>query len=388
MSDYKVVKLARAADIEASAWNSCANPHHQPYNPFLDHAFFVAAEESGAASAETGWMPCHLTLQGSDETYAILPLYLKSHSQGEYVFDHGWADAFDRAGGQYYPKLLSAVPFTPATGHRLLIASTDQIRRADCARALLRAAEMLVTQYNLSSLHVNFLPKLQWHFLGDEGYLLRKDQQFHWQNDGYSRFDDFLDALSSRKRKAVRKERQRALENGITVECLTGPALQAQHWDMFYSFYMDTGMRKYGRPYLNRAFFSALHDTMGDHVLLIMAKREGRYIAGALNFIGEDTLFGRNWGCLEDHPFLHFEVCYYQAIDFAIAHGLKRVEAGAQGAHKIARGYLPCPTYSAHYIAHEGLRQAVKTYLDSERDYVDGDITALSQYTPFKRDAM
>jgi predicted N-acyltransferase len=375
--------VASLRDIKASDWDRCANPPERAYNPFLRHALLLAMEESGSATPETGWMGQHLALE--DETgnvLGVMPLYLKDHSQGEYIFDYGWADAFYRAGGEYYPKLLSAIPFTPASGPRVLVPAGPQ--QTEHETSLLAGALTLMEKLDASSLHMNFLPESQWDWLGDKGFLQRTDQQFHWLNDDYRSFEEFLDALASRKRKNLRKERQKALENGISVDWLTGDQLSEAHWDDFYHFYLDTGQRKWGTPYLTRDFFSRLQAAMPDDVLLIMAKRDGRYIAGALNFIGGDTLFGRNWGCIEEHPFLHFELCYYQAIDFAIERGLKRVEAGAQGAHKLARGYAPNRTYSAHHIAHEGLREAVRNYLESERQYVDNDIDQLSQHTPFK----
>lgn len=375
--------VASLRDIKASDWDRCANPPERAYNPFLRHALLLAMEESGSATPETGWMGQHLALE--DETgnvLGVMPLYLKDHSQGEYIFDYGWADAFYRAGGEYYPKLLSAIPFTPASGPRVLVPAGPQ--QTEHETSLLAGALTLMEKLDASSLHMNFLPESQWDWLGDKGFLQRTDQQFHWLNDDYRSFEEFLDALASRKRKNLRKERQKALENGISVDWLTGDQLSEAHWDDFYHFYLDTGQRKWGTPYLTRDFFSRLQAAMPDDVLLIMAKRDGHYIAGALNFIGGDTLFGRNWGCIEEHPFLHFELCYYQAIDFAIERGLKRVEAGAQGAHKLARGYAPNRTYSAHHIAHEGLREAVRNYLESERQYVDNDIDQLSQHTPFK----
>ena len=375
--------VASLSDIDARDWDRCANPPERAYNPFLTHALLLAMEESGSATPETGWMGQHLALQ--DETgnvLGVMPLYLKDHSQGEYIFDYGWADAFYRAGGEYYPKLLSAIPFTPAGGPRVLVPAGPQQKEHETS--LLAGALTLMEKLDASSLHMNFLPEAQWDWLGDKGFLQRTDQQFHWVNDSYRSFEEFLDALASRKRKNLRKERLKALENGISVDWLTGDQLTEAHWDDFYHFYLDTGQRKWGTPYLTRDFFTRLQAVMPDDVLLIMAKRDGRYIAGALNFIGGDTLFGRNWGCIEEHPFLHFELCYYQAIDFAIERGLKRVEAGAQGAHKLARGYAPNRTYSAHHIAHEGLREAVRNYLESERQYVDNDIDQLRQHTPFK----
>ena len=387
MSEASGVQLKVISSLSAVAaedWDACANPDSQIYNPFLRHAFLLAMEESGSAVSETGWLGQHLVLEDADGTVqAVMPLYLKNHSQGEYIFDYGWADAFHRAGGNYYPKLLCAVPFTPAGGRRLLV--RDGPNAIGYETSLLAGSLTLLDKLQSSSLHINFLPEDAWAQLGKQGFLQRTDQQFHWLNDGYQSFDDFLDALASRKRKNLRKERAKALENGIEVEWLTGSDLTEEHWDAFFYFYMDTGQRKWGTPYLTRNFFSQISERMADDVLLIMAKRDGRYIAGALNFIGGDTLFGRNWGCIEDHPFLHFEICYYQAIEFAIARGLARVEAGAQGTHKLARGYVPHRTYSAHYIAHEGLREAVGNYLESERQYVDNDIAVLSNHTPFKK---
>jgi predicted N-acyltransferase len=312
------------------------------------------------------------------------PCYVKSHSQGEYVFDQGWAEAFERAGGDYYPKLQVAVPFTPVTGPRLLVRpgpSADAIfdTLADALAEITSASE-------LSSAHVTFLPEAEWDALGKRGFLQRTDQQFHWHNAGYATFDDFLAALSSRKRKTIRRERKEALSPGIEVCWLTGSDLTEEVWDAFFDFYMDTGSRKWGRPYLTREFFSIIGQTMADRILLVMAKRAGRWIAGAINFIGSEALYGRNWGALEHHPFLHFELCYYQAIDFAIAHKLKRVEAGAQGEHKLARGYLPQTTYSAHFIANPGLRRAIAEYLARERAYVEAASEELAAAAPFRKD--
>lgn len=387
-ADQIVMKVApKMADIDAAAWDACANPGGDiADNPFLSHAFLRALEESGSASPRTGWAPHHLLLEEPDGTLAgVVPMYLKNHSRGEYVFDYGWADAFERAGGSYYPKLQVSVPFTPATGRRIL--ARPGLFQEQVEDQLTAGIIELSRQLDVSSVHLTFLEQTQWNRLGEVGFLQRTDQQFHWLNDGYETFEDFLNALSSRKRKNLRKERERALENGIEIEWLTGTELTEDHWDAFYQFYMDTGARKWGSPYLTREFFSEINSTFADKTLLIMAKREGRYIAGALNFIGSDTLFGRNWGCLEDHPFLHFECCYYQAIDFAIKHGLKRVEAGAQGAHKLARGYIPTHTYSAHYIANPSFRDAVARYLDQERTHIDHDIAALSHHTPFRKSA-
>ncbi len=309
---------------------------------------------------------------------------MKSHSRGEYVFDHGWADAFERAGGEYYPKLQVAVPFTPVTGPRLL-ARPGAL--ADAVRGGLADALAEITQESrLSSAHVTFLTEAEWRALGQRGFLQRTDQQFHWENPGYTSFDDFLSRLASRKRKAIRRERKDALENGVTAHWLTGADLTEDVWDAFFDFYMDTGSRKWGRPYLTREFFSIVGEKMADRILLVMAKRAGRWIAGAINFIGADTLYGRNWGAIEHHPFLHFELCYYQAMDFAIARKLDRVEAGAQGEHKLARGYLPAATYSAHFIANPGLRRAIAEYLTRERAYVEAAGEELAAAAPFRKD--
>ena len=311
-----------------------------------------------------------------------MPLYLKSHSQGEYVFDHSWADAYERAGGQYYPKLIAASPFSPVTGPRLLV--RPDIDLAHGRRMLLSGAITLCERAGISTLGVNFPSEEEWRFMGEQGMLMRKNQQYHWLNAGYSTFDDFLGALSSGRRKTIRRERRDAVA-GLEVLALTGADLTEEHWDAFYAFYMDTGSRKWGSPYLNRRFFSLLNERMADRVLLVLAGRGGRWIAGALNLIGGDCLYGRNWGCLEDVPFLHFELCYYQAIEWAIDHGLARVEAGAQGQHKIARGYLPSAVYSSHYISDPGLRNAVARFLEEERRAVQGEMDWLAEeYSPFK----
>jgi predicted N-acyltransferase len=354
-------------------------------NPFVSHAFLSSLESSNSVGGRTGWQPRHLLVE--DLNGALLgttPCYAKAHSQGEYVFDQGWAEAFERAGGDYYPKLQVAVPFTPVTGPRLLARPGLQ---ADAVRgALGRALAEITEASELSSAHITFLPEADWRMLGERGYLQRTDQQFHWFNNGYARFDDFLAALSSRKRKIVRRERKEALGPGIEVSWLTRSDLTEDVWDAFFAFYMDTGSRKWGRPYLTRAFFSMVGQTMRDRILLVMAKRAGRWIAGAINFIGHDTLYGRNWGAVEHHPFLHFELCYYQAIDYAIAHKLRRVEAGAQGEHKLARGYLPQTTYSAHFIANPALRRAVADYLARERAYVRAAGEELAAAAPFRKD--
>ena len=373
--------------IGASAWNRCANPAGAEYNPFLDHRFLHALEASGSVTADTGWQPFHVVLSPQDrdvdEAVGVVPMYLKSHSRGEFVFDAGWADAFYRAGGRYYPKLQVSIPFTPATGRRLL---TAKVEDAETESQLLAAAVTVAKQIEVSSVHLTFLPEAQWQRAVAAGCLQRVDTQFHWLNNNYATFDDFLAQLSSKKRKNIRRERRDALAGDITIEWLTGTITEAQ-WDAFYGFYLDTGSRKWGTPYLNREFFSRIGETMGESILLIMCKRAGRYIAGAINFIGGAALFGRNWGCIEDHRFLHFEACYYQAIDFAIARGLDRVEAGAQGAHKLARGYMPKPTYSAHWIRDPRLRDAVDRYLNDERRYVARDIAYVEErHSPFRQD--
>jgi len=373
----------RINEIGRPAWDACAGaPAHQG-NPFIAYDFLDILEESGCAVERTGWGPQHLTVEDeAGAVAAVAPVYLKSHSQGEYIFDHSWADAYERAGGRYYPKLLCAAPFSPVTGPRLLV--RDDVDRDEGRRYLLGGALALCDRFEVSNLGVNFPTEDEWAFMGDQGLLLRQNQQYHWHNADYATFDDFLGALSSGRRKTIRRERRDA-NAGLEIEMLTGAALTEAHWDAFYQFYMDTGSRKWGRPYLNRLFFSLLGERMADRVLLVMARRGSRYIAGALNLIGGDCLYGRNWGCLEDVPFLHFELCYYRAIDFAIARGLARVEAGAQGQHKIARGYLPSAVYSAHYIADRGLRNAVGRFLEEERRAVQGEMDWLAEeYSPFR----
>jgi uncharacterized protein len=367
--------------IDAQTWDALANPAGAPCNPFVSHAFLGALETSGSVSARTGWRPAHAVLEDAGRIVGVAPMYVKTHSYGEYVFDHGWAQAFERAGGEYYPKLQLSVPFTPVTGPRLLVGN-DAAHRKMLGQALMTIAE----RSEVSSLHITFATEEETAALGALGYLQRHDQQFHWHNEDYPDFNAFLSALSSIKRKNLRRERTEALKNGIDVEWLTGSDIKEHHWDAFFAFYMDTGSRKWGSPYLNRAFFSRAGAAMADQILLVMAKRNGRYIAGALNFIGSDTLYGRNWGAIEHHPFLHFELCYYQAIDFAIAKRLKVVEAGAQGAHKLARGYLPARTNSLHWIAHKGLRDAVARYLKEERRAVEDEIEALGEHSPFRKD--
>nr|WP_255616556.1 GNAT family N-acetyltransferase [Microvirga puerhi] len=377
--------------VPAEAWDACAvggtnaSGDEDPFNPFVTHAFLSALEDSGCVGAKTGWAPLHLLVE--DEAGALLgaaPCYLKSHSMGEYVFDHAWADAYSRAGGRYYPKLQVSVPFTPVNGPRLLAAKDDD---GHVRAHLIAGLRALRDQTGASSIHATFLQEADIAAFAAHGFLRRDDQQFHWFNEQYGNFEDFLGALASRKRKAIRRERRDAMANGISVEWVTGRDITEAHWDAFFSFYMDTGSRKWGRPYLNRTFFSLLGERLADRILLVMAKRGGRYIAGAINLIGDRRLYGRNWGCIEDHPFLHFEVCYYQAIDFAISRGLDRVEAGAQGEHKLARGYRPVITSSAHDIADRSLRKAVKDYLNQERSYVSAAAAELSTATPFRHRA-
>ncbi|GLS23739.1 hypothetical protein GCM10007874_67600 [Labrys miyagiensis] len=371
---------AASSDGELAA----PDPAAEHFNPFIAYDFLHALEASGCVGQRSGWTPLHLVAERPDGRLAgIMPAYGKTHSQGEYVFDWGWADAYERAGGRYYPKLQVSVPFTPATGRRILVRPGED--REEVSAALVAGAKATLRSIGGSSIHTTFIGHDDWRWLGGQGFLQRTDQQFHWINEGYGSFEDFLAALASRKRKTIKRERRDALANGITIEHLTGDAITREAWDAFYSFYTDTGSRKWGRPYLNRKFYALIGETMAEHVLLVMARRDGRYIAGAINFIGSDTLYGRNWGCIEDHPFLHFEVCYHQAIDFAITRGLKRVEAGAQGEHKLARGYRPVTTYSAHYIADPGLRRAIDDYLAHERAQVAANHEALDEAAPFKK---
>jgi len=383
-SETRVEIVPRIADVTAADWDACANPDPATFNPFLAHAFLAALEEAGTVGGRTGWTPRHLVLRSDcGSVAACAPAYLKSHSQGEYVFDHSWADAYTQAGGRYYPKLQIAVPFTPVPGRRLL--ARPGANAAEREAALAAAAATLVERDGLSGANITFLTEGEWTRLGHLGYLQRTDQQFHWPNDGYATFEDFLGSLASRKRKTVRKEREQALSSGLTVEWVTGRDITEAYWDAFFAFYMDTGSRKWGRPYLNRKFFSLLGAAMPERCLLVMVKRGNRPIAGALNMIGGDCLYGRYWGAVEQHPCLHFEVCYYQAIEFAIQNRLARVEAGAQGEHKLARGYLPTKTYSAHFIAHRGLRRAIADYLQRERAYVDAAGAQLTELGPYRK---
>jgi uncharacterized protein len=374
------------ADIGRDAWDGCAAPSG---DPFLSFDFLHACEASGSAVPREGWAGRHLSLRDeSGRVLGVMPLWLKGHSQGEYVFDHSWADAWERAGGRYYPKLLAAVPFTPVTGPRFL--AHPDADAATVRQALLQGALALTERLGVSSLHVNFPTEDDWTAMGEAGLLQRHDMQYVWRNGGYATFDDFLAALSSNRRKTIRRERREA-QAGLDIRVLTGADITEAHWDAFFAFYMDTGERKWGRPYLTRDFFTRLGATMADRIALVMAFRDGpdkekRPIAGALNLIGRDALYGRQWGALEEVPFLHFELCYYQAIEFAIARGLPRVEAGAQGEHKIARGYLPSPVYSAHFIADPALREPVARYLDGERPAVAAEIDVMTaELSPFRQ---
>ena len=372
---------ASIAEIPAAAWDACAGEE----NPSVSHAFLNALEESGSTTTRTGWTPQHLTLAGpGSSTIGVVPLYAKTHSYGEYIFDYGWADAFERAGGRYYPKLLSASPFTPVPGPRLMAhAAAPPETRAHLIAAMIELAK----RRRISSLHVNFPESTDLEALTEAGFLQRLGQQFHWTNDGFRDFDDFLAALNSRKRKAVKKERREALAPGLEIDVLTGADLKPCHWDAFYEFYLATSDRKWGSAYLNRRFFALIGERMPEKIVLIMARHGANYVAGAFNLLGTKTIYGRNWGSYGDYKFLHFECCYYQAIEFAIAHGLKRVEAGAQGPHKIQRGYLPVPTYSAHWIPDSGFRRAVAQFLAREREMVTKKIEHLADnYSPFRHD--
>ena len=375
------VNLVRAiGEVPAAEWDACAGTD----DPFLSHAFLSALEDSGSVSSESGWLPHHLTIaDDAGSLLAAAPLYAKTHSYGEYVFDWGWAEAFQRAGGRYYPKFQAAVPFTPVTGRRLLVRPDAP---TDLADALISGMVQLCREARVSSLHVTFPTEAEWKRLGAHGLLLRVGHQFHWENRGYGDFDDFLAALTSRKRKAIRKERRAFAEHGVRLSTLTGDAIEEHHWDAFYRFYRDTSDRKWGSAYLNREFFSLLGARLGKRVVLMVAEAGGRLVAGALNLCGADTLYGRYWGCAEAYKFLHFEACYYRAIDFAIEHGLARVEAGAQGPHKIQRGYMPRLTYSAHWIADEDFRRAVEEHLRAESQALHEEMRWLAERSPFRND--
>lgn len=386
-AEQMLVKVAGGIGaIAADTWDACANPETLPYNPFLSHAFLAALEQSGSVGAGTGWHPQHLVLETpGGEVAGVMPLYLKTNSQGEYVFDHAWADALERAGGHYYPKLQVAVPFTPVPGRRFLVRPGPAEAEAEAEQILAGAAIAVAQRIEASSVHVTFLTEGEWGRIGKAGFLKRAGQQFHWRNAGYTTFDDFLATLSSRKRKAIRKERAEAQAN-VEIVNVSGAEITEAHWDAFFDFYMDTGMRKWGRPYLNREFFSLLGATLADRCLLVFAKRDGAFVAGALHLIGGDCLYGRYWGETEHHSFLHFELCYYQAIDYAIAHGLSRAEAGAQGGHKLARGYLPETTYSLHWIADPRLEAAVARYLAEERREIGTVNAVLRARGPYRKD--
>jgi predicted N-acyltransferase len=371
---------AAIADIPAAAWDACAGDG----NPSVCHAFLNALEESGSTTSRTGWMPQHLSIAAPDGVIAgVVPLYAKTHSYGEYIFDYGWADAYERAGGRYYPKLLSAAPFTPVPGRRLMLrAGAPPETRTHLIAAMIELAK----RQRISSVHVNFPEQADMEALAEAGFLQRLGQQFHWTNEGYRDFEDFLVALNSRKRKAVKKERREALAPGLEIEVLTGSDLKPRHWDAFYEFYLATSDRKWGSAYLNRRFFALIGERIPEKIVLVMARHGANYVAGAFNLLGKDTIYGRNWGSYGDYKFLHFECCYYQAIEFAIAHGLKRVEAGAQGPHKIQRGYLPTPIYSAHWIPDPAFRRAVAQFLTRERDMVAHKMDGLSEFSPFRRE--
>lgn len=393
---FRVEVIQRLSELSKEAWDACAVGASQAdaedvdsdgRNPFLRWDFLEALESSGSVTANRGWQPLHLAAFSEDrELQGVMPLYLKGHSQGEYVFDHAWADALHRAGGQYYPKLQCSIPFTPVTGERILSRAKTEEDSTTLRTLLISAAKQLAQDLDASSLHITFPTEAQWQQLGDLDLLQRMDQQFHWRNRNYTCFDDFLSELSSKKRKNIRRERRAVQKSGISIDWVTGSDLTEAHWDFFYRCYLDTGSRKWSSPYLTREFFSRIGERMASQILLVICRKENREIAAAINFIGEDALYGRNWGCIEDHEFLHFEACYYQAIDFAIATGLKRVEAGAQGAHKIARGYVPNFTYSAHWIAHQGLRHALEDYLHQERRHVSAHMDVLLDHVPFRKD--
>ncbi len=390
MSDAPIEIAAHPSlsDIDPADWDACACPEAtegRPIDPFTTYRFLKALEDSGSVGPGSGWQPRYLTATVDGQVIATAPLYAKGHSQGEYIFDHNWAHAFEGAGGRYYPKLQIAVPFTPATGRRFL---TRPGFETIGMSALVQGAVQIAADNELSSLHATFCTEAEAIAGAEMGLLHRVNQQFHWENDGYADFDAFLASLSSRKRKNMRKERQQANSFGGEIIELTGDQIQREHWDAFWTFYQDTGSRKWGTPYLTRMFFHFAHEVMRDDILLTLAIRDGQPVAGALNFIGRDTLYGRYWGCTEHHPCLHFELCYYRAIDFAIRHGLKTVEAGAQGEHKLARGYLPVATHSLHWFGDPGFRDAVARYLDAERNAVDHEIDVLTSYGPFRKTDM
>jgi uncharacterized protein len=377
---FSVSVAASINHVEAAAWDACAGAD----NPFVSHAFLGCLEDSGSATARTGWLPQHLLVRAPDGgLVAAVPLYLKNHSYGEYVFDHGWADAYQRAGGRYYPKLQACVPFSPVPGPRLLIRPEAPAGTRD---AVIRGLLAVAQEHKVSSLHITFPTEAEYEVLGEAGFLQRLGVQFHWENNGYASFDDFLAALSSRKRKQIRKERREAADSGLDIRTLGGDEITRRHWDAFNRFYLSTVDRKWGSAYLTRRFFDLLGERLAEKVVLVIAERDGEPVAGALNLRGADTLYGRNWGSTEDYKFLHFEACYYRAIDYAITHGLKRVEAGAQGTHKIQRGYLPQRTFSAHWIRDQNFADAVENFLQRERVGMEREIAALAEYSPFRQD--
>ncbi|WP_420861499.1 GNAT family N-acetyltransferase [Algirhabdus cladophorae] len=379
----EVTILNSLRDIDPQDWDACACPDAgRPQDPFTTYRFLKALEESGSVGAGTGWQPRYMQATLNGQIIAVAPMYAKSHSQGEYIFDHNWAHAYEQAGGRYYPKLQIAVPHTPATGRRFLTKPGHEVLGAS---ALVQGAVQIASDNQLSSLHITFCTEDEAAAGAAMGLMPRSSQQFHWFNEGYADFDAFLAELSSRKRKNIRKERATANGFGGEILMLTGAQILPEHWDAFWVFYQDTGARKWGTPYLTRSFFDRAQDVLRDDMLLVLAQIDGRYVAGALNFIGRDALYGRYWGCIEDHPCLHFELCYYRAIEFAIEHGLSRVEAGAQGSHKLARGYLPVTTHSLHWVGDSGFSEAIERYLEAERDAVDGEIEALTSYGPFKK---
>ncbi len=377
------------SQIAEEDWDACACPEvadgGRAYDPFTTHRWLKAFEGSRSVGAGTGWDPRYMTAEMDGQVIACAPLYAKSHSQGEYIFDHNWAHAWERAGGRYYPKLQIAVPFTPATGRRFLTRPGFEVEGIS---ALVQGAVQVASENELSSLHITFCTEAE-AIAGEQiGLLRRRTQQYHWENRGYADFSAFLADLSSRKRKTIRKERERAQAFGGTIHQFTGDQIQPEHWDAFWTFYQDTGARKWGTPYLTRKFFDIAQERLRDDILLVMAERDGRWVAGAMNVIGRETLYGRYWGCVEDHPCLHFELCYYQAMDYAIAQGMRRVEAGAQGEHKLARGYLPVYTHSLHWVGDPGFSDAIARYLRAEAEAVDQDIDVLTSYGPFRKDTM
>lgn len=384
--EIEIRVLQSLGDIDAATWDACACPEARggarPNDPFTTYRFLKALEDSNSVGPGTGWQPQYLQAIMAGQTIGVAPMYAKGHSQGEYIFDHNWAHAYERSGGRYYPKLQIAVPHTPATGRRFL---THPDFAETGLAALAQGAVQLADSNNLSSVHITFCTEQERDAGANAGLMARTTQQFHWLNDNYADFDAFLASLSSRKRKNMRKERAQAQSFGGTIRTYTGDDLQPEHWDAFWEFYQDTGARKWGTPYLTRRFFRIAQETLRDDMALVLAERDGRYVAGALNFIGAQTLYGRYWGCIEHHPCLHFELCYYQAIDIAIANGLARVEAGAQGEHKLARGYLPTQTHSLHWVNDAGFADAIANYLKAEREAVEEEIEILTDYGPFKR---